>query len=63
MFNFFKRNEVNVDPKKELEGLLKAKELLDTRYSNNQISNEDYLKKAEEFNKKIDKCRKKIEEE
>lgn len=61
MFDFFKRNTVNIDPKNELEGLIKAKELLDTRFRNKQISNEDYLRKAEEFNKKIEMCRKKID--
>lgn len=61
MFNFFKRDRVSIDPAKELEGLLKAKELLDTRFKNQQISNENYLKKAEEFNKNIEKCRNKID--
>ena len=60
-WQFWKKEESNVDPQKELAGLLKAQELLNQRFERKQISNESYLKTAEDLRKKIEKCNKKIE--
>ena len=57
----FKKEESNIDPRKELEGLLKAQELLNQRFEKKQVTNEAYLKTAEDLRKKIEKCNKRIE--
>ncbi len=63
IFNLFgNSNKTSVDPNKELEGLLKAKDMLDQRFQQKLMSNETYLQKAEELRRKIEKCRKKIGE-
>lgn len=57
-FDFFTKN--NVDPRKEMEGLIKSRDMLNERFEKKQVSNEMYLKKSEEFRKKIEKCEKRI---
>ena len=57
----FKKEESSIDPKKELEGLLKAQELLNQRFEKKYTSNEEYLKTSEDLRKKIEKCKKRIE--
>lgn len=56
------REKVKEDPKKVLEGLLKAKELLDKRFEMKQMTNESYLQRAKDLNKKIEKYQKRISE-
>jgi hypothetical protein len=59
----FGKEKTKVDPKKELEGLLQAQELLTKRYQMKQMTNDDYISRATELNKKIAKCREKIGED
>lgn len=60
IFDFFNKNKVKIDPEKELEGLLKAQELLNQRFEQKLMTNEAYLQRANDLRKKIEKCRKKI---
>lgn len=59
----FKKETSNINPEEELKGLLKAQEMLNKRFEMKQVSNETYLQKANELNKKIAKCRKKIDQD
>lgn len=59
---WFNKEKTNVDPKKELEGLLKAQELLNQRFQMHQMTNETYIEKSNDLNKKIEKCRRRIDE-
>lgn len=50
-----------VDPKKEIEGIDRAVELLNDRYEKKLISLEEFNKKSLEFGKRKAKCLKKLE--
>lgn len=43
-----------------IKNLEKAKEILDRRYSNEEISKEEYIKKAKEIENQIAKCKQQI---
>lgn len=59
--NNFKQREIG-NLKKTIESLEKAKELLNKRFQNKEISNESYIIKAKEIDLQIEKYRKMLNE-